>query len=163
MRGLLEDVLAGEAPVAPAEVTHLVKSLEIERSGHRVFFCEFSHSALLSAIAYGFQELAVVARPVLAEVLQDVCKGRLWHRNLQQVVAHGNLPDVRLVRISSRNRTYHAVIGSRFTTERERLLADALVNHTVGEHGLRGDAEDEGTEASVAVGLALLPHCYDAG
>jgi hypothetical protein len=91
MRGVLEDVLACEAPVAPAEITHLVKSLEIKRSRDRVLLSKVSHPTLLSAVTHGFQELAMVARPVLTEVLQDVGERGLGHRNLQQVVAHGDL------------------------------------------------------------------------
>lgn len=56
-------------------------------------------------------------------------------------------------------RTYHAVVRSRLATERQRLLADSLVDDAVREHGLRCDAEYEGAEAGVAVWLALLPHC----
>lgn len=91
MRSVLEDVLACEAPVAPAEITHLVKSLEIERSRDRILFSKVSQPVLLSAVAHGFQELSVVAGPVLTEVLQDVGERGLRHRNLQQVIAHGNL------------------------------------------------------------------------
>jgi hypothetical protein len=91
MRRVLENVLAREAPVPPTEVTHLVQSLEVQRSGDRVLFGELTHATLLRAVTNGFQKLSVVAGPILPEVLQDVCERRLGHRDLQQVVAHGDL------------------------------------------------------------------------
>jgi len=41
---------------------------------------------------------------------------------------------------------YHAIIRSGFTTERHWFFGDALVDNAVGEHGLAGDSEDEGSE-----------------
>jgi hypothetical protein len=38
----------------------------------------------------------MIARPVLAEVLQDVCERRFRHLDLQKIVAHGNLLDFSL-------------------------------------------------------------------
>lgn len=157
---MLEDVLASEAPVTPAEVTHLIKSLEVERSRYRILFGEFTCATFLSAVPYSFQELAVIPRPVLPEVFENVREWGLWHRDLQQIVAHRDLLCVRFVCDDFRSRTYHAVVGSRFTAEVKWLFANPLIDHTVGEHGLRGDAEDECAEACVAVRLALLPHCY---
>jgi hypothetical protein len=84
----------------------------------------------------------MIARPILSKVFQDVCEWRLWHLNLQEIVAHRN----------------HAIVGSGFATERQWLFADTLVDDAIREHTLRCDAEDECAETSVAVGLASLPH-----
>lgn len=88
---MLEDVLAREAPMAPAEVKHLVKSLEVKRSRDRVLLGKLSHTALLSTVSHGFQELPMVSGPILTKILEDISERRLWHRDLQQIVAHRDL------------------------------------------------------------------------
>lgn len=54
---------------------------------------------------------------------------------------------------------YDGVIGTALTAEEHRLVVvDALVDHSVGEHGLRCDAEDEDAEGEVVGWLGVFPH-----
>ena len=126
----------------PAEVAHLVKSLEVECSRHGVTFGELAYTRFLSAITHSFEKLAVIARSILAEIFKNVREWSLWHLDLQEIVAHRN----------------HAVVSSRLSTEGQWLLTDTFVDDTIGEHGLRRDAEDEGPEAGVAIWFAAFPH-----
>lgn len=115
---MLENVLAREAPVSPAEVAHFIKSLEVERCRNRVAFGIFSYPSLLCTVTDRLQELSMVAWAVLAEVLEDVGEWRLWHLDLEQIVAHGN----------------HAIVGPGLAAEGHWLLADTLVDDPVREH-----------------------------
>lgn len=115
---MLQDVLAREAPVAPPEVAHLVKGLEVESSRYGIPLCELPNAGFLRAIADRLKELAMIAWPVLPEVLEDICERRFWHLHLQKVVAHRD----------------HRIIGPGFTPERQWLLTDTLVDDSVGEH-----------------------------
>lgn len=55
--------------------------------------------------------------------------------------------------------TYDAVVGTALTAEVEGLVVfDTVVDDAVGEHGLVGDAEDEGAEGEVLGGLGISPH-----
>lgn len=163
VRRALEDVLAREAPVPPAEVAHLVEDLHPERprlaqqlplflaggrrlrntiaaERERVPLQVHLERALLDV----HQEGPVVAGPVLPEVAQDLGQRRVGHGHLQQVV----------------HERHHAVVGAGLAAERERLAAvvQPLVHDAVGEHGLRRDAEDEGPEARVLGRARLGPH-----
>lgn len=56
---------------------------------------------------------------------------------------------------------YNAVVGTALATEVEGLIIfAAFVHHTVGEHGLVGDAEDEDAEREVLGWLRVAPHIY---
>lgn len=80
------------------------------------------------------EEGLVVAGAVFAEVLEDLGQRGVGHGELEEVVHEGN----------------DGVVGAAFTAERHGLVVvEAFVHDAVGEHGLGGDAEDEGSEAGV--------------
>ena len=57
--------------------------------------------------------------------------------------------------------SYHAVVGTTFTTEVERFVVqNAVVDNTVGEHGLVCNAENEDTEGEIFMRLGVGPHVW---
>lgn len=165
--GLLQDVFTRETPMAPAEVTHLVKAEEIQR------YLRYTSSAKplrLRLIKWGditsrlrvrqgkvfdanntrrnfnpLEKLAMVARPVLTKVFENLGQWRFWHGNLKEIVAEWNLcpKSVNYNRIGGRVYTHHAIICPRLAAEGEWSLRNAFIDDAIGKHGLRGDSEDE--------------------
>ena len=71
MARLLQNILTSETPVAPAEISDLVQSQEIERRGGG-FLESVGFERELDGAAFDvLEEFAVVAGTVGAEVLQD--------------------------------------------------------------------------------------------
>ena len=91
MRRATDDVLAREEPVAPAEAADVVESLEEEDRGLGVFDGVFLHANLAGLFADVSQELAVRARAVSAELVQDLGEGSLGHGDFAEVVEDGDL------------------------------------------------------------------------
>lgn len=86
MRGLLEDVLAGEAPVAIAEVADLVEEAEVAERG-----AGLGEGVALEGDGEGEvgdvgEEVAVVAGAVGAEVFKDRGEGGGGHGDGEEVV-----------------------------------------------------------------------------
>ncbi|CAK5264784.1 unnamed protein product [Mycena citricolor] len=142
MQRLLEDVLARETPVPPPEVAHLVQNAQVRRGGLRVGERVVLQVERARAVVDVLEELAVVPGPVRSEVLQDGSQRCGRHRDLEQIVAERD----------------HAVVGAGLAAEREGLARDAFIDDAVGEHGLRGDAENECAEGGVLGRLGLAPH-----
>ncbi|TLD05975.1 uncharacterized protein PgNI_08550 [Pyricularia grisea] len=106
---------------------------------------ELLQAARGGAVLNPFQPLAVVAGPVLPKVFQDLGQRRRGHGYAKKVVGGRN----------------YRVVSPRLAAEIPALaVADALILDSVGEHALRGDAEDESTEGGIAAGLGLLPHGF---
>ena len=82
VRRLLENVLAREAPVAPAEVAHLVECAQVDGRGRRGLQRVLAQRGGGGARAHPLEELAVVAWAIRAEVGEDVGEGRHGHFNL---------------------------------------------------------------------------------
>ena len=86
MRSLLEDVLAGEAPVAIAEVADLVEEAEVAERG-----AGLGEGVALEGDGEGEvgdvgEEVAVVAGAVGAEVFEDRGEGGGGHGDGEEVV-----------------------------------------------------------------------------
>ncbi|KAL2289843.1 hypothetical protein FJTKL_01146 [Diaporthe vaccinii] len=155
----LEDVLLAEAPMAPAELAHLVQQLQPEPSALPDGLVVLARAGLQAqgepaqaqldgAVAHVLQEGAVVRGPVLAEVLEDLGERGVGHGDLEEVVHEGD----------------HGVVCARLAAEGHGLaVVYALVDDAVREHGLRGDAEDEGAEGGVVARLGLHPHGLHGG
>jgi hypothetical protein len=57
--------------------------------------------------------------------------------------------------------TYDAVVGAALAAEGEWLVVfAAVIDDTVREHGLIGDAEDEDAEGEILCRLGVTPHIY---
>lgn len=91
MAGLFQDVLAREAPVAPSEVANLVEREQVERGGRGLLESVGLEGERERAVANVLEELAVIARPVVAEVLEDGGEGRVGHGNAEEIVAERDL------------------------------------------------------------------------
>jgi hypothetical protein len=59
-----------------------------------------------------------------------------------------------------KRKTYHAIIGSRFTTKRKWFFGDTLVYNSMWEHRLTCDAKNEGPEGDIIIWLGFAPHAY---
>ncbi len=188
MRRFFQNVLAGETPMSPAEITNLIQSLQIQRytciiSLHSiarnsihlmkteltcripVFHSECLDPNIPRPVSHPFQKFAMIARAVGAEVLQNFRKRRVWHVDLEEVVAQWDLDrppssasPSQLSMPAKTSPTYHTIIRSALPPKRHRLLADTLIHHPVGEHALIRDAKDERPEIVVIPRLTLLPH-----
>jgi hypothetical protein len=91
MLRVLEDVLAREAPVSPAEVAHLVQRGEVQARRARVGERKRPRASARRPRVHPLEKPAVVARPVGAEVAQDLGQRVVRHRELEQVVAQRDL------------------------------------------------------------------------
>lgn len=75
----------------------------------------------------------------------------------KRLISRGLSDEVKLVKWC----TYDAVIGAALAAEVEGFVVfDAVVDHTIREHGLIGDAEDEDAEGEVLGRLGVPPHIY---
>lgn len=91
MRGLLENVLAGEAPVAVAEVADLVKETEVAEGG-----AGLREGVALEGDGEGEvrnvgEEVAVVAGTVGAEVFEDCGEWSGGHGDGEEVIKQRDL------------------------------------------------------------------------
>lgn len=91
MGGLLQDVLAGEAPMAPSEITDLVHAEQIEGGGCRGGEGEGLQIDSCRGILYVLEKLSVVSWAVGAEVLEDGGKRGSGHGDLEKVVHEWDL------------------------------------------------------------------------
>ena len=100
----------------------------------------------------------MIARAIGAKVLEDTGKRCVGHSDLEKIVAKWDLSTVSELKWLSEGSKYHAIICTRFTTERQRLFRDSFVDDSMWEHRLTRDSEDECTERSVITRFALSPH-----
>ncbi|KAI6767734.1 hypothetical protein HG530_005743 [Fusarium avenaceum] len=145
VHGVLEDVLAGEHPVSPAETSDVVEDSEVQHCKTEIagFGEEISHADLYSCLADVLEECAVRLGAVFAELDEDIGKRVLGHWDLADVVQERN----------------NGIVGSRFSTEELRLVVVlSLVDNTIREHGLLGDAVDKGSVGHVILWKGLSPH-----
>lgn len=111
---LLEDVFSCKAPVPPSEVPDLIQSMEVQHykseldtekwcapdvpltSGLPVHHSIASNPNILSSTFDPLQKLAMITRPIRAEITQNVGEWRVWHLDFQQVVTQRDLLGVNL-------------------------------------------------------------------
>lgn len=86
MRSLLKDVLASEAPVAVAEITHLVEKTEVAQRGARLGERVALEGDGEREVGDVGEEVAVVAGAVGAEVFEDRGEGGGGHGDGEEVV-----------------------------------------------------------------------------
>ena len=123
------NVLAGEQPVPPTEAANVLEKSQVQHSSTGILATVLFHADFISPCLNVFQELTVRLGTVAPEVLENVRERVLRHGDLQQIVEQRD----------------DRVVGAGLAAERHGLFVVlAHVYDAVGEHGLVGDAEDEG-------------------
>jgi hypothetical protein len=87
-----------------------------------------------------------------AELVEDFGEGCFWHGDFAEVVQEGDLLGLVVVPLVAMVNwdAYDAVICAALSAEVQGLVFfTAVVDHTVREHGLVGNAEDEHAEGEV--------------
>ena len=82
-----QNILPREIPMSPPEISDLIQTLQIPCRTLRILQGVFPHAEALGSRLHPRKEFPVVARPVLAEVAQDLCEWSAGHGYLQEVVA----------------------------------------------------------------------------
>jgi hypothetical protein len=146
----LDDVLSGELPMTPPKGANVVQDTQVQDYSAEVAGVgeEIANTHISSLFTDGSKELAMRLRSVLSKLAQDLSKRVLGHRDLAKV-------------IEKRNDT---IIRSRLAAEELRLvIVLALVDDAVREHGLIGDAVDEGAVGHVVFRQRVGPHFLHVG
>ena len=129
MAAATNDVLAGKEPVPPTEAADVLEKSQVQDSSTSILATVVPNANLCGSLLNVFQELAVWLWAIASEVFQDARERVLRHGNLQQIIQQRD----------------NRVVSPRLPAERHGLsVVLALVDHAVREHGLIGDAKDEG-------------------
>lgn len=145
--------------MSPSKISDLVQGKEVEGCRGGILKGIGFESQGSGTRFHVFEEFAVVAWTVVAEVLEDAGEGIFGDGDLEEVVAEWDLLHVIECTLQVRKRgAYHAIICARFATERHRFIRDAFIDYAIWKHGLAGDAKDECSEGSVISWLTLSPH-----
>ena len=145
--------------MSPSKISDLVQGKEVEGCRGGILKGIGFERQGSGARFHVFEEFAVVAWAVAAEVLEDAGEGIFGDGDLEEVVAEWDLLCVieRTLQVGKRG-AYHAIICTRFATKRHRFIRDAFIDYAIWKHGLAGDAKDECSEGSVISWLTLSPH-----
>ena len=162
-----DDVLARKQPVAPAETAHGVEEAEVEDRCfgalvHVFLRCRTIHGRRMTGatklshphrprpLTHIRKKVAMRLGSVAAEIHQDV---------RQRVGGHGDLEQG----VEQRD---DAVVGAGLAAETAGFVFGggvvSFVDDTAREHGLVGDAEDEGAVGGVVGGAGARPHGFHA-
>jgi hypothetical protein len=141
----------------------VVQSPEEEDGSLGVLDGEITDTELLGLGTDVGKELPVGKRPVGTELMEDLGERRFGHWDFEKMVKQRDLFLVLgiffAVGLVWSSETHDAVVGAALAAEVERIVAfDAIVDDSVGEHGLRGDAEDKNAEGEVVRRLGVGPH-----